>query len=122
VAEEINETIYGSSIKLDESGRAVITGGSLETVSGVANIAQTLLLRVAREFRRFRNKSSGPTNMEALKAKLDTSLAQDARVITGVSAVLEIDSKTKNVRLSVSAQLIREDNADNDVAVAEVVV
>lgn len=119
---DLNETIYGSSIKLDESGKAVITGGSLETVSGVDNIAQTLVLRVAKEFRRFRNKSSGETNLEALKAKLETSLAQDARTITNLVASLKIDSRNKNVRLTVTVQLIREDNAENDIATAEVVV
>lgn len=116
---ELNESILGSSIKLNESGFAKISGGALVLVTGADNMAQSMLLRILRKVREFRSKPTGPNSIDTFKLSLEAEAVKDARAISGVTTSIEIDRQEKEVTINLQVQIIREDNQSNDVITGE---
>lgn len=122
MAEPFNETILGSGIGLDEERRGVITGGSLETIQGINNMAQTIINRLDSNdlVREFRNKPLTVTRLTDYADVLRVALEEDARVLNGFVEEVKItrveNGKFANrFRISITLGITREDQEGNDV-------
>jgi len=122
VAEPFNETILGSGIGLDDERRGVITGGSLETIQGINNMAQTIINRLDSNdlVRQFRNKPLTVSRLTDYADVLRVALEEDARVLNGFVEEVKItrieNGKFANrFRISITLGITREDQEGNDV-------
>lgn len=122
MAEPFNETILGSGIGLDEERRGVVTGGSLETIQGINNMAQTIINRLDSNdlVRQFRNKPLTVTRLTDYADVLRVALEEDARVLNGFVEEVKItrieNGKFANrFRISITLGITREDQEGNDV-------
>lgn len=122
MAEPFNETILGSGIGLDEGRRGVITGGSLETIQGINNMAQTIINRLDSNdlVRQFRNKPLTVNRLTDYADVLRVALEEDARVLNGFVEEVKItridNGKFANrFRISITLGITREDQEGNDV-------
>ena len=122
MAEPFNETILGSGIGLDEERRGVIAGGSLETIQGINNMAQTIINRADRNdlVRQFRTKPLTETRMTDYADVLRVALEEDVRILNGFVEEVKVtrieNGKFANrFRISISLGITREDQEGNDV-------
>ncbi len=123
MAEPFNETILGSGVGLDEERRGTITGGALETVSGINNMVQTIINRADSHdlVRQFRVKPLTESRMTDYAAVLRVALEADARVLNGFVEEVKIERVdkegrfTNRFRISITIGITREDQEGNNV-------
>lgn len=122
MAEPFNETILGAGVALDEERRGVITGGSLETVTGVNNMVQTIIARADSNelVRKFRVKPLTVARIDAYADVLRIALEEDARVLNGFVEEVKVirieNGKFANrFRITITLGITREDQEGNDV-------
>lgn len=122
MAEPFNETILGAGVGLDEERRGVITGGSLETVTGINNMVQTIIARADSHelVRKFRVKPLTVARIDAYADVLRIALEEDARVLNGFVEEVKVirieNGKFANrFRITITLGITREDQEGNDV-------
>jgi len=123
MGEPFNETILGAGIGLDEERRGVITGGALETVSGVDNMVQTIINRADSNdlVRQFRVKPLTESRIGDYADVLRAALEEDARVLNGFVEEVKIERIdkegrfTNRFRISITIGITREDQEGNNV-------